>query len=529
MEAQTLYKISPGGNTTCGRGSPYSFYVKKGDANSTKFLVEFEGGGVCWNVDTCRASAQAFRADLSIQNADMEAVKRGDRAFSGVMDDNGPFSGYNYIFVPLCTGDFHWGGTTTKYSETVEVSHMGSINGISVLEWMFNQVENTTISQLSIIGSGSGAYASLVYSGIIATWLRLVDSTIHLTQHGDGGVGIFHPNFLEAIVPAWGLSVDEFEAFVIDGDNITIPSWLVLPDIGQGNLTNFTSLAFLNQTELRLCLEAANAEPSIGDFGDYLNGNIPEEVQDCINAQNVTSLDQGLLINGTAFNESQAFEDSFGFDPFDPSTFNLSSFDQDALNELLNREECFDESSEQFLNNPNDCLTLELLRSLNLSSSSFNISDFVGFDTEENLQIIPSMYLFFSYRFPEYDWAQTTSAFDYEQSVFIASQVLGFITPVRVSEQQLWHDFMTALYDFYLPLMNDNYHHYMVSGDLHGFISSNRYYRLLDNKFYQIMYSWTNELSLVAGLPENFDCRNEGSCNGTGLDERLSILYFADD
>ena len=44
-------QISPGGSTICGHGAPYSFYYR--DNPGQDLLIDFQGGGMCWNGQTC--------------------------------------------------------------------------------------------------------------------------------------------------------------------------------------------------------------------------------------------------------------------------------------------------------------------------------------------------------------------------------------------------------------------------------------------------------------------------------------------
>src|SRR5690242_12497621 len=44
-------QISPGGETICAKGQPYSFFVHPG--TSANLLIYFDGGGMCWNDATC--------------------------------------------------------------------------------------------------------------------------------------------------------------------------------------------------------------------------------------------------------------------------------------------------------------------------------------------------------------------------------------------------------------------------------------------------------------------------------------------
>ncbi|MEO8359601.1 MAG: esterase, partial [Vicinamibacteria bacterium] len=42
--------VVPGGDTICSDGSPFRFFVYRSDPS--KLLIEFEGGGACWNAAT---------------------------------------------------------------------------------------------------------------------------------------------------------------------------------------------------------------------------------------------------------------------------------------------------------------------------------------------------------------------------------------------------------------------------------------------------------------------------------------------
>src|SRR5262245_55705687 len=50
--------IAPGGDTVCARGAPFRYFVRPGKVN--KLLIDFRGGGACWNEKTCSASPPVF-------------------------------------------------------------------------------------------------------------------------------------------------------------------------------------------------------------------------------------------------------------------------------------------------------------------------------------------------------------------------------------------------------------------------------------------------------------------------------------
>lgn len=90
----------PGGTTTCGDGGDYAFFTETGTVN--KLLIEFEGGGACWDYATC-SLAGIWRRQLTQQ---CSAIPR-------VIPNT--FDNWSTIFVPYCTGDCNFGDTETTY------------------------------------------------------------------------------------------------------------------------------------------------------------------------------------------------------------------------------------------------------------------------------------------------------------------------------------------------------------------------------------------------------------------------------
>src|SRR4051812_18484919 len=52
-------EFKPGGDTLCARGGEYAFWVRPGTVN--KVLIEFSGGGACWNETTCSVAGSVFQ------------------------------------------------------------------------------------------------------------------------------------------------------------------------------------------------------------------------------------------------------------------------------------------------------------------------------------------------------------------------------------------------------------------------------------------------------------------------------------
>ena len=53
----------PGG--VCADGSPYRFYVSPGDPR--KVVIDFQGGGACWDQATCGPESRTYRKRVDVQ------------------------------------------------------------------------------------------------------------------------------------------------------------------------------------------------------------------------------------------------------------------------------------------------------------------------------------------------------------------------------------------------------------------------------------------------------------------------------
>ena len=64
LTAAPLAKPVLQGDTVCARGTPYAFYFRRGAGTigaGSKLVVEFEGGGACWNARTCGIAGGTFK------------------------------------------------------------------------------------------------------------------------------------------------------------------------------------------------------------------------------------------------------------------------------------------------------------------------------------------------------------------------------------------------------------------------------------------------------------------------------------
>lgn len=195
-------KIEPGGDTRCAHDTPFAFWVRPGTVN--KLLLYFEGGGGCWNAETCAAGSRWYDSDVGV---DEDPSRR-----NGVFDfDNpaNPFKDYHAVFIPSCTGDVHWGTTAYEYPYadasrgTVTVYHHGYINGQAALAWAYDNVLEP--ESVFVTGCSAGSVGSVAHaSDVIAQYPQA-----RVTQLGDSLAFIFGEAIdltdwgTQAALPAW--------------------------------------------------------------------------------------------------------------------------------------------------------------------------------------------------------------------------------------------------------------------------------------------------------------------------------------
>ncbi len=191
-----LSAIEPGGDTICSRGTPFRFFAYGGDPH--KVVIDFEGGGACWNEFTCSVGDAIFSDDAS-QLEDLEnymslGLLQGIYAFDN--PDN-PFYGWTLIHVPYCTGDIHWGDATVTYNDELTIHHRGFRNVESVRTWLASHYP--ALTHIVSTGCSAGAYAAIGH----APFLAETYPEAKLTVLADAGCGVITDDFLEQSFPKW--------------------------------------------------------------------------------------------------------------------------------------------------------------------------------------------------------------------------------------------------------------------------------------------------------------------------------------
>jgi hypothetical protein len=159
--------------TKCSNGSQYKFWVHR--TNSPNLLFLFEGGGACWDYDTCSGRAGKLGASNPNGIADNYMTQLQAKYVSPLVNgaDPGlpfrqrtdlPTKGWNIVYLPYCTGDVHIGNAVSTYADTtgqqppLTVHHSGYTNTRAAALYAKQQFPN--VDKMLLTGYSAGGTAS---------------------------------------------------------------------------------------------------------------------------------------------------------------------------------------------------------------------------------------------------------------------------------------------------------------------------------------------------------------------------------
>jgi hypothetical protein len=196
LMADTWTEIPTGGDTICSRGTDYAFFVRPGTVN--KVVIDFVGGGACWNELTCGYADAIFQPDIeNVRDAVAANVPRG--IYDKARPEN-PFKDWYHVVLPYCTGDIHWGDNVATYGsgeEAITINHKGAVNTRAVLDWVYESFSKP--EQVLVTGCSAGSYGSVMWAPHVAEHYP----SSRVTQFGDSGAGIITQEFFHDSFPSW--------------------------------------------------------------------------------------------------------------------------------------------------------------------------------------------------------------------------------------------------------------------------------------------------------------------------------------
>jgi hypothetical protein len=151
----------------CANGSRTGMAVNTRSASSD-VVIYLQGGGGCWEADTCRAP---LKYAVHLGGYAYPNFKREDNLWSipvlARTTPANPFKDMNMVFVPYCTGDLHAGTSVHTYSPTLApdftTHHVGGLN----MDAFFNRLGPTyaNAQRVFLVGASAGGLGTSLNVG----------------------------------------------------------------------------------------------------------------------------------------------------------------------------------------------------------------------------------------------------------------------------------------------------------------------------------------------------------------------------
>jgi hypothetical protein len=188
--------ILPAGGTSCAKGGAYAFFFREGTSSTSDLVIEFEGGGACWDVITCTTGTFTETVDVESKLAQLNSKNSGVHDST---DTRNPFATWNHLFVPYCSADAHGGNATANYGGLATVHHFGRVNAGAALQWVYQHVKAPKTA--AVIGCSAGSLGALIHAPDVFGHY----SGARSFYFGDSYVGVITTEQFAAGVKRWDL------------------------------------------------------------------------------------------------------------------------------------------------------------------------------------------------------------------------------------------------------------------------------------------------------------------------------------
>jgi hypothetical protein len=167
-----VIELPASSGASCGNGTPFRFFVNRTPLTS-KTVVMYEGGGACWEQETCANKGGVKLAAVNPNGIPADYMTKWDyQAHLGLVT---PFTSridpltsvqtqsWNIVYLPYCTGDVHAGNKVTVYADQDPANpltwfHRGAVNAKAVTAWMAANMPKP--DQLLLTGFSAGGVGS---------------------------------------------------------------------------------------------------------------------------------------------------------------------------------------------------------------------------------------------------------------------------------------------------------------------------------------------------------------------------------
>lgn len=196
------HEVLPAGQTACATGDDFRFWLR--DGSSDDLLIYFQGGGGCWNYETCTPGSSWYDSD-----ARPNEVARYRNGIFDFDNPENPFADYDMVFIPSCNGDVYMGDNVVEYTNAAGDSlthhYKGYQNAAAALDAtddFFAMPQSVFITGCSAGSVGSAYHATHIIEAYPNIPVRQIGDSLAFTfgRPVRLGVGMYD---IGATLPAW--------------------------------------------------------------------------------------------------------------------------------------------------------------------------------------------------------------------------------------------------------------------------------------------------------------------------------------
>ncbi len=142
----------------CRDGSPTGIGYRVG--NPKKLAIYVNGGGACFNVETCAGNPKSF----NVNDWNGLTSEFGNRGIFDVNNSKNPLKDYSFVFIPYCTGDVHSGTRSSGIALGVpeRQKFVGSFNFKKAMNFIEPYYEYNDVEEIVLFGLSAGGYGVYV-------------------------------------------------------------------------------------------------------------------------------------------------------------------------------------------------------------------------------------------------------------------------------------------------------------------------------------------------------------------------------
>lgn len=203
---------TPAGPVPVPANTDFSFFFRAGDPD--KLVIAMDGGGACWDPNTCVGSALAGDPIYSLEVNETPADLEDLGGLGDSSNPDNPLRDYTQVFIPYCSGDIHWGSKDETYFYTAPggslipwtIHHRGYDNMLAVLNWLRDYYQNSVghaPGKVVVAGASAGGYGTLLTLPAVKEMLPRKTKTYLLA---DSANGVINQDFYQRALGGYAVS-----------------------------------------------------------------------------------------------------------------------------------------------------------------------------------------------------------------------------------------------------------------------------------------------------------------------------------